>query len=145
MSFHPFLRGFLYGFILSHTVLSDGRGAEAIICAAGIGHGLGDVMSMDFFKSACTKFLEIVMLSFLLRGQPRAGAGRVRRHHAASSDDFALEDLPVGHLIITRQALEEIGEEAFTVLRGLMMIEGQVKVDSGQCGHVRVISETGGV
>ena len=40
---------------------------------------------------------------------------------------------------------KRIGKEAFTVLRGLVTIGGQVMVDSGQCGDVRSFSETGGV
>ena len=59
------------------------------------------------------------------------GRSKNRNQGGSSSDDFALDDLPMGHHIITRQALEEIGEDAFTILRGLTIIGGQVKVDSG--------------
>jgi symplekin len=90
--------------------------------------------SVDAIKSACVKFLEIVVLSFSSRSQPGTGG---RRRQNVSSEDFALEDLPMGHPVITRQALEEIGEDAFTVLRGLAMIGGQVKVDAGVISDVR--------
>jgi symplekin len=40
-----------------------------------------------------------------------------------------LEDLPAGHPIITREALESIGEYAFSTLRGLTLLGGQVKID----------------
>lgn len=53
-----------------------------------------------------------------------------------SSEDFALEDLPMGHPVITRQTPEEIGEDAFTVLRGLTLIGRQVNVDSGVVSNV---------
>lgn len=91
--------------------------------------------SVDAVKSACVKFLEIVVLSFSTRSQSGAGG---RRKQNVSMEDFALEDLPMGHPVITRQALEEIGEDAFTVLRGLAMMGGQVKVDSGVISDVRM-------
>lgn len=40
-----------------------------------------------------------------------------------------MEDLPAGHPIITREALESIAEYAFSALRGLNMMGGQVKID----------------
>jgi symplekin len=40
-----------------------------------------------------------------------------------------LEDLPAGHPIITREALESISEYAFSTLRGLTLLGGQVKMD----------------
>jgi symplekin len=87
----------------------------------------GEVASLETVKSACIKFLEIVVLCFSLRSE----GGSTRRGKSSSSDDFALEDLPMGHPTITRQSLEEIGEDAFTVLRGLTLIGGQVRVESG--------------
>lgn len=93
----------------------------------------------DALKSACIKFLEIVVLCFSSRAQPAESHKKVIRSNVANKEeDFALEDLPVGHPIITRQALEEIGEDAFTVLRGLAMMGGQVKVDSGVKSDVRM-------
>ena len=50
-------------------------------------------------------------------------------------DDFSLEDLPAGHPIITREALESIADYAFSILRGLTLLGGQVKID------VNLISE----
>ena len=94
---------------------------------------VGEAASTDALKSACIKFLEIVVLSFSMRNDPGASS---RRRLNVSSEDFALEDLPIGHPIITRHALEEIGEDAFTVLRGLTMMGGQVKVDSGLISDV---------
>ncbi len=44
-------------------------------------------------------------------------------------DDFSLKDLPAGHPIITREALESIADYAFSTLRGLTMLGGQVKID----------------
>jgi len=96
----------------------------------------GDAQSFDALKSACIKFLEIVVVCFSSRAQPGSSAGRRARQQVTSSEDFALEDLPMGHPIITRQSLEEIGEDAFTVLRGLVTIGGQVKVDSGVISDV---------
>jgi symplekin len=99
--------------------------------------GKGEMASVEALKSACVKFLEIVVLSFSSRVQPGGNASSRRRQNV-STEDFALEDLPVGHPIITRHALEEIGEDAFTVLRGLSMIGGQVKVESGMISDVRL-------
>jgi symplekin len=45
------------------------------------------------------------------------------------TDDFSLEDIPPGHPIITREALESIAEYAFTTLCGFVLIGGQVKID----------------
>ena len=44
-------------------------------------------------------------------------------------DDFSLEDLPTGHPIITREALESIGDYAFSTLRGLTLLGGQIRID----------------
>ena len=104
--------------------------------AGGVGEGSG---SVDALRSACIKFLEIVVLCFSSRIQPGAasqGRRNVRGGGAgggggAGLEDFAIDDLPVGHPIITRQALEEIGEDAFTIFRGLTIVGGQAKVDSG--------------
>lgn len=43
--------------------------------------------------------------------------------------DFSLGDLPEGHPIITREALESIADYAFSTLRGLILLGGQVKID----------------
>jgi symplekin len=40
-----------------------------------------------------------------------------------------LKDLPAGHPIITREALESIADYAFSTLRGLTVLGGQVKID----------------
>lgn len=90
-------------------------------------------MNKDALKSACIKFLETVILCFSSKIQSKTHTGRKARPQNTSStaDEFALDDLPMGHHIITRKALEEIGEDAFTILRGLTVIGGQVKVDSG--------------
>ena len=85
------------------------------------------IASADALKSACIKFLEIVVLCFSTRADP----GRKRRNQRHNPlDDFALDDIPPGNVKIRREMLEEIGEDAFTVLRGLVMIGGQVKVDA---------------
>jgi len=116
-------------------LFQDGNGS------GGGGFGLiGEsiVVRDDGLKSACIKFLEIVVLCFSRRGQ----AGNVRGGGRGPSrglmmgaltpgDEFALDDLPMGHHTITRQALEEIGEHAFNILRGLCMVGGQVRVDMG--------------
>mmetsp|Transcript_7025 Transcript_7025/g.10072 ORF Transcript_7025/g.10072 Transcript_7025/m.10072 type:complete len:1669 (-) Transcript_7025:301-5307(-) len=94
-------------------------------------------LSEEALRSSCIKFLEIVVLCFSTRIQPGATHKRRRESSlhgtsgATSDNNFALDDLPVGHHIITRQALEEIGEDAFTILRGLATVGGQAKVDSG--------------
>ena len=85
------------------------------------------IASADALKSACIKFLEIVVLCFSTRADP----GRKRRNQRHNPlDDFALDDIPPGNVKIRREMLEEIGEDAFTVLRGLTMLGGQVKVDA---------------
>lgn len=38
-------------------------------------------------------------------------------------------DLPEGHPVITREALESIADYAFSTLRGLLLLGGQVKID----------------
>lgn len=45
------------------------------------------------------------------------------------AEGFSLDDLPTGHPVITREALESIAEYAFTTLRGMTMMGGQVKID----------------
>ena len=40
-----------------------------------------------------------------------------------------MDDLPIGHPVITREALESIADYTFTALRGLTLMGGQVKID----------------
>jgi len=88
-----------------------------------------DQISMDAVRSSCIKFLEIIVLSFATRLQP--GTSRIKQRNIATvGDDFAIEDLPMGHPVITRQSLEEIGEDVFTILKGLLLVGGQIKTDS---------------
>jgi symplekin len=98
--------------------------------------GAGEnVMASDSLRATCIKFLEIVILCFSNRAIPGAAAGS----HAAlrmqkgggnkDANDFALEDLPPGHPIITREGLEEIGEYCFSTLRGLVLLGGQAAID----------------
>jgi symplekin len=75
--------------------------------------------------SACIKFLEIVILCCSRKPQEAAA----RRRGQNIMEDFSLDDLPEGHPIITREALESIAEYAFTTLRGLTLLGGQVKID----------------
>jgi len=87
--------------------------------------------TQDALISTCIKFLETVVLCFSSKIQPGISpALALRRHSQRNADDFSLEDLPMGHPIITRDALEEIGEHAFTTLRGLTLMGGQVKIES---------------
>jgi symplekin len=44
-------------------------------------------------------------------------------------EDFSLGDMPPGHPTITKEQLESIAEYAFTTLRGLTLMGGQVKID----------------
>lgn len=46
-----------------------------------------------------------------------------------SNEDFSLGDLPEGHPIITREALESIADYAFSTLRGFVLMGGQLKID----------------
>jgi symplekin len=46
-----------------------------------------------------------------------------------TTEDFSLDSLPAGHPTITREALESIADYAFTTLRGLTLMGGQVKID----------------
>ena len=74
--------------------------------------------------SSCVKFLEIVVLCCSKKPQESS-----RRKKQADTTDFSLEDLPEGHPVITREALESIAEYAFTAVRGLVLLGGQVRVD----------------
>lgn len=81
----------------------------------------------ESLRSACIKFLEIVVLCCSSKGQEQGD--KRKRVHSNTTEDFALEDLPPGHPIITREALESIAEYAFTALRGFVLMGGQVKID----------------
>ncbi|EED93855.1 predicted protein [Thalassiosira pseudonana CCMP1335] len=86
----------------------------------------------DALRSSCIKFLEIVVLCFSNKALPGAGAGQTigrAKKDASHVNDFSLEDLPPGHPIITRESLEEIGEYAYSTLRGLVVLGGQAKID----------------
>lgn len=61
-----------------------------------------------------------------------------------SSGDFSLEDLPSGHPVITREALGSIAEYAFTTLRGLLLMGGQVKIDVNILSDMMLTSGGGG-
>ena len=96
----------------------------------------------DALRASCIKFLEIVVLCFSNRALPGAAEGSAAalrmqkketpRGGASATSDFALEDLPPGHPVITREGLEEIGEYCFSTLRGLVLLGGQVCIDSDQ-------------
>eukprot|EP00985_Skeletonema_marinoi_P020340 scaffold12072_cov128-Skeletonema_marinoi.AAC.1 len=58
---------------------------------------------------------------------PFQAASRMKKDNVAN--DFSLEDLPPGHPIITRESLEEIGDYAFSTLRGLVLLGGQAAID----------------
>jgi symplekin len=51
-------------------------------------------------------------------------------HQLQSNEDFSLGDLPEGHPVITREALESVADYAFSTLRGLVLMGGQVKMDA---------------
>jgi symplekin len=78
----------------------------------------------DSLRSSCIKFLEIVCLCCSAKPQDTSS-----RRKGQTPDDFSLEDLPAGHPIITKENLESIADFAFSVLRGLTMMGGQVKID----------------
>jgi symplekin len=59
-------------------------------------------------------------------------------------EDFSLDDLPAGHPVITREALESIAEYAFTTLRGLTLMGGQVKIDANILSDMLLTSGGGG-
>eukprot|EP00984_Skeletonema_dohrnii_P016588 scaffold7407_cov120-Skeletonema_dohrnii-CCMP3373.AAC.10 len=81
----------------------------------------------DALRSSCIKFLEIVVLCFSKKELPFQAASRMKKDNVAN--DFSLEDLPPGHPIITRESLEEIGDYAFSTLRGLVLLGGQAAID----------------
>eukprot|EP00574_Skeletonema_japonicum_P005742 CAMPEP_0201734648 /NCGR_PEP_ID=MMETSP0593-20130828/34863_1 /ASSEMBLY_ACC=CAM_ASM_000672 /TAXON_ID=267983 /ORGANISM="Skeletonema japonicum, Strain CCMP2506" /LENGTH=1151 /DNA_ID=CAMNT_0048228035 /DNA_START=44 /DNA_END=3499 /DNA_ORIENTATION=- len=82
----------------------------------------------DALRSSCIKFLEIVVLCFSKKELPfQQAASRMKKDNIAN--DFSLEDLPPGHPIITRESLEEIGDYAFSTLRGLVLLGGQAAID----------------
>jgi len=58
-------------------------------------------------------------------------------------DDFSLQDLPAGHPVITREALESIADYAFSTLRGLTVLGGQVKIDRNLLSDMLVGESTG--
>jgi len=68
-------------------------------------------------RAACVKFTETVVLCF-----------SNRQGKAASANDFAIEDLPIGHPTISREEVKAVGEEAFQVLRGWVESGGQVTI-----------------
>ena len=88
--------------------------------------------SGDGLRSACIKFLEIVAVSCSSKEEQNDG----RRRKGMNSKDFSIEDLPEGHPVITREALESIAEYAFTTLRGLVAMGGQVKIDDNLLSDV---------
>ncbi|GKY96677.1 hypothetical protein MPSEU_000627300 [Mayamaea pseudoterrestris] len=83
---------------------------------------------LEQVTSACVKFMEILVLCCSPKEQ---NASAQRRKGAASTETtFSLDDLPTGHPIITRQALESIADYAFTALRGMVLLGGQLKMDA---------------
>ena len=84
-------------------------------------------MEGDALRSSCIKFLEIVVLCFSKKELPFQQTARMKKDSIAN--DFSLEDLPPGHPIITRENLEEIGDYAFSTLRGLVLLGGQAAID----------------
>jgi symplekin len=82
--------------------------------------------SGDGLRSACIKFLEIVAVCCSSKGETNDNS---RRRKSINTKDFSIDDLPEGHPIITREALESIAEYAFTTIRGLVSMGGQVKID----------------
>ncbi len=81
----------------------------------------------DTVRSPCIKFLEVLVLCCTTR---EISPGQTPSRRTKKSNDFSLEDLPMGHPIITREALEEIGEYAYSTLRGLCTLSGQIQVDA---------------
>jgi len=97
----------------------------------------GEEASLDSLRSACIKFLEIVVRCFSTRFQSgKTSRQKGGKGQGLGADDFALDDLPIGHPIITRQSLGEIGEEAFRILRGFTMVGGNVKVETSVMRYV---------
>lgn len=88
-------------------------------------------MEGDALRASCIKFLEIVVLCFSKKELPGAAGTReaARMKKDTNTNDFSLEDLPPGHPIITRESLEEIGDYAFSTLRGLVLLGGQAAID----------------
>ena len=82
--------------------------------------------SGDGLRSACIKFLEIVAVCCSSKGEQGSDG---RRRKGMNTKDFSIDDLPEGHPVITREALESVAEYAFTTLRGLVTMGGQVKID----------------
>jgi symplekin len=56
------------------------------------------------------------------------------------AEGFSLDDLPAGHPIITQEDLESIAEYAFTTLRGLALMGGQVKIDVNMLSDMMLTS-----
>jgi symplekin len=58
-------------------------------------------------------------------------------------EGFSLDDLPIGHPTITREALESIADYTFTILRGLTLLGGQVKIDANMLQEMMMRVEGG--
>jgi symplekin len=91
--------------------------------------------------SACIKFLEIVILSCSYA--PQDATALRRRGQNITGNLFSLDDLPAGHPIITRESLESIAEYAFTTLRGMTLMGGQVKMDQDNLLSDMMLSSDG--
>ena len=92
----------------------------------------------DALRSSCIKFLEIFCLC--CSGKPIDTSSRRKEH---TPDDFSLNDLPGGHPIITKESLESIAHYAFSTLRGLTMLGGQVKIDRNLLSDLLMGESTG--
>lgn len=112
--------------VLGRLFLERTRGGEASSVEKKV------QMEGDALRSSCIKFLEIVVLCFSKKELPGAAgtreAARMKKD-STGANDFSLEDLPPGHPIITRESLEEIGDYAFSTLRGLVLLGGQAAID----------------
>jgi len=104
-------------FLVGGLALSDDMGGSNV-----------ENSGSDGVRSACVKFMEILILCFTSKGPSRVIQGK--RRNEKTEDSFSLEDLPTGHPTITHETLESLGEFSFTALRGLVEVGGQIKIDT---------------
>lgn len=81
-------------------------------------------------RAACIKVLETVVLCCTSQDTSPSKGQRQRKTNRSSKDDVSLKDIPNGHPVITRDALESMGHYSFVVLRGLVEVSGQVALAS---------------
>ena len=120
---------------LSAAVLSHVAGPNAKDRTAGADGGPGEGR-----RAAAIKFAETLVLCCSRRGgDDTRGRGAAAQSAAMAgaagagrpTDDYALDEFPIGHPTITAERLQSWGDDCYTCLRGWVEAGGQVKVFAG--------------